>query len=334
MTPGQCRVHGHRPVFRRPVPDGRAEAPAVGGTGGADRRAGQGGAAAGAADQPDDGGLRRRGAQRRPLHQRSRTTAATRSSSATTPRARVRRDVAGVRRHLPVRQRGRLPGGGAQVRRERRDIRDPCRGVRRRVRRTAPRRRRDHGQPDGDHGLHGGAAGAADLLPDILLTDGEAQLLADTPALGAAGRSRAGCRSAGYSRRWRGAAPRVMGANQIDRYGNQNLSAFGPLQHPTRQMFGVRGAGNTINHATSWVGNHSKRVFCDTSTWCPASATTRSIRESRVPVRQRAPGGVQSRRLRLQRPGPPDARGVAASRRRADTSREHLVRGARPGRGG
>ena len=31
-------------------------------------------------------------------------------------------------------------------------------------------------------------------------------------------------------------------------------------------MFGVRGApGNTINHATSyWVGNHSKRVFCDT----------------------------------------------------------------------
>ena len=57
----------------------------------------------------------------------------------------------------------------------------------------------------------------------------------------------------------------VMGANQVDRYGNQNLSAFGPLQHPTRQMFGVRGApGNTINHATSyWVGNHSTRVFCD-----------------------------------------------------------------------
>ncbi|MDA1559121.1 hypothetical protein PDK45_29935, partial [Bacillus cereus] len=44
---------------------------------------------------------------------------------------------------------------------------------------------------------------------------------------------------------------------------NQNLSAFGPLQHPTRQMFGVRGApGNTINHATSyWVGNHTARVF-------------------------------------------------------------------------
>jgi acyl CoA:acetate/3-ketoacid CoA transferase beta subunit len=30
-------------------------------------------------------------------------------------------------------------------------------------------------------------------------------------------------------------------------------------------MFGVRGApGNSINHATSyWVGNHSRRVFCE-----------------------------------------------------------------------
>ena len=47
----------------------------------------------------------------------------------------------------------------------------------------------------------------------------------------------------------------VMGANQIDRHGNQNLSAFGPLQQPTRQMFGVRGApGNTINHPTSYCG--------------------------------------------------------------------------------
>ena len=57
----------------------------------------------------------------------------------------------------------------------------------------------------------------------------------------------------------------VMGANQIDRHGNQNLSAFGPLQQPTRQMFGVRGApGNTINHPTSyWVGKHTPRVFCD-----------------------------------------------------------------------
>ncbi|NUP26795.1 MAG: CoA-transferase [Nocardia sp.] len=102
--------------------------------------------------------------------------------------------------------------------------------------------------------------------PDLLISDGEAFFLAETPPIGgkapvegwipfrkvfdvlASGRRHV-----------------VMGANQIDRFGNQNLSAFGPLQQPTRQMFGVRGApGNTINHATSyWVGRHTKRVFGD-----------------------------------------------------------------------
>ncbi|WP_375482532.1 cholesterol ring-cleaving hydrolase subunit IpdB [uncultured Mycobacterium sp.] len=101
--------------------------------------------------------------------------------------------------------------------------------------------------------------------PDILLTDGEAQLLADTPALGGSGAIE-GWMPFGRvfeTLAW-GRRHVVMGANQVDRYGNQNISAFGPLQRPTRQMFGVRGApGNTINHATSyWVGNHSPRVFC------------------------------------------------------------------------
>jgi acyl CoA:acetate/3-ketoacid CoA transferase beta subunit len=105
------------------------------------------------------------------------------------------------------------------------------------------------------------------FAPDILLTDGEAQLLADTPALGASGAIE-GWMPFGRvfeTLAW-GRRHVVMGANQVDRYGNQNLSAFGPLQHPTRQMFGVRGApGNTVNHATSyWVGNHSKRVFSET----------------------------------------------------------------------
>lgn len=104
------------------------------------------------------------------------------------------------------------------------------------------------------------------FAPDILLTDGEAQLLADTPAIGASGTPE-GWMPFGRvfeTLTW-GRRHVVMGANQVDRHGNQNLSAFGPLQHPTRQMFGVRGApGNTINHATSyWVGNHTTRVFCD-----------------------------------------------------------------------
>ncbi|MDP7706599.1 cholesterol ring-cleaving hydrolase subunit IpdB [Mycobacterium sp. TY815] len=103
--------------------------------------------------------------------------------------------------------------------------------------------------------------------PDILLTDGEAQLLADTPALGKTGPVE-GWMPFGRvfeTLSW-GRRHVVMGANQVDRYGNQNISAFGPLQQPTRQMFGVRGSpGNTINHATSyWVGSHSKRVFTET----------------------------------------------------------------------
>lgn len=104
------------------------------------------------------------------------------------------------------------------------------------------------------------------FAPDILLTDGEAQLLAETPAIGAPGAFE-GWMPFGRvfeTLAW-GRRHVVMGANQVDRHGNQNLSALGPLQHPTRQMFGVRGApGNTINHATSYfVGSHSKRVFCD-----------------------------------------------------------------------
>ncbi|MGK2881206.1 MAG: cholesterol ring-cleaving hydrolase subunit IpdB [Mycobacterium sp.] len=102
--------------------------------------------------------------------------------------------------------------------------------------------------------------------PDIVLSDGEAQLLADTPAIGGVGAIE-GWMPLGRvfeTLAW-GRRHVVMGAKQIDRFGNQNLSAFGPLQHPTSQMFGVSGApGNTINHATSyWVGNHCTRVFTD-----------------------------------------------------------------------
>ncbi|OMB94585.1 CoA-transferase [Mycobacterium sp. NS-7484] len=102
--------------------------------------------------------------------------------------------------------------------------------------------------------------------PDIVLTDGEARIMADTPAIGGSFTVEGWMpfNRVFETLAW-GKRHVVMGANQIDRYGNQNLSAFGPIQHPTRQMFGVRGApGNSINHATSYfVGNHSKRVFCE-----------------------------------------------------------------------
>lgn len=55
----------------------------------------------------------------------------------------------------------------------------------------------------------------------------------------------------------------MMGASQLDRLGNQNISCIGDWKRPTRQLLGVRGApGNTINHATSYfVPSHSRRVF-------------------------------------------------------------------------
>lgn len=102
--------------------------------------------------------------------------------------------------------------------------------------------------------------------PDLLLSDGEAYLLAETPPIGGSSPLEGWIP---YRRVFDAVAAGtrhvVMGANQIDRFGNQNISCFGPHERPTRQMFGSRGApGNTINHRTSyWVAKHATRVFVD-----------------------------------------------------------------------
>jgi acyl CoA:acetate/3-ketoacid CoA transferase beta subunit len=100
--------------------------------------------------------------------------------------------------------------------------------------------------------------------PELLLSDGESVLLAETPALG----------EAAAAEGWlpfrqvfdvvaSGRRHVVMGANQVDRYGNQNISAIGSHELPTKQLLGMRGApGNSVNHRTSyWVPKHSTRVF-------------------------------------------------------------------------
>ncbi|HVU73731.1 MAG TPA: CoA-transferase [Mycobacteriales bacterium] len=62
-----------------------------------------------------------------------------------------------------------------------------------------------------------------------------------------------------------GARHVMMGANQIGRWGDQNLNAFGDPAKPSRQLLGMRGApGNTVNHTTSyWIPRHSARVFVE-----------------------------------------------------------------------
>ena len=100
----------------------------------------------------------------------------------------------------------------------------------------------------------------ATFEPDLLITDGEASLIT----------------ADGIVEGWlpfrsifdvvaSGKRHVMMGASQLDRFGNTNISAVGDWRKPTVQLLGSRGApGNTISHATSyWVANHSPRVFVE-----------------------------------------------------------------------
>jgi acyl CoA:acetate/3-ketoacid CoA transferase beta subunit len=104
--------------------------------------------------------------------------------------------------------------------------------------------------------------------PDLLLSDGEASYVSGPWALGAAAPDTVEgwlpFRSV-FDILWAGRRHVMMGASQIDRYGNQNISCIGDHAKPTNQLLGVRGApGNTVNHPTSyWVPKHSTRVFVE-----------------------------------------------------------------------
>jgi acyl CoA:acetate/3-ketoacid CoA transferase beta subunit len=93
--------------------------------------------------------------------------------------------------------------------------------------------------------------------PRLLLTDGEAALLRDDEAEGWLPYRAVFAVVAAGTRHV------MMGASQIDRFGNQNISCIGDWSRPTRQLLGVRGApGNTVNHTVSyWVPRHAPRVF-------------------------------------------------------------------------
>jgi len=107
----------------------------------------------------------------------------------------------------------------------------------------------------------------ATFEPDLLLSDGEAYLVANDLPLGSSDKVIEGWipfRSV-FDVVWSGRRHVMMGATQLDRYGNQNISSLGPHDKPKVQLIGSRGApGNTVNHATSyWVPNHSPRVFVE-----------------------------------------------------------------------
>jgi acyl CoA:acetate/3-ketoacid CoA transferase beta subunit len=137
------------------------------------------------------------------------------------------------------------------------------------------------------------------FAPDLLLTDGEAYLVdADGGVEGwlpyakvftmlAAGRRHA-----------------MMGAAQIDRFGNQNISAIGDWKRPRAQLLGVRGApGNTVNHPVSyWIPRHSPRVFTSHVDMVCGVGYDRGARELRVVVTNLAvlDFGTPERAMRLR----------------------------------
>ena len=121
--------------------------------------------------------------------------------------------------------------------------------------------------PIGTIPMLGARLARATFEPDLLLTDGEAYLVANDLPVGPGPFPKV---VEGWMRYrlvfdtlWAGRRHVMMGATQIDRYGNQNISCIGDWARPKAQLIGVRGApGNTANHPTSyWVPNHSTRSF-------------------------------------------------------------------------
>ncbi|HEX3964029.1 MAG TPA: CoA-transferase [Trebonia sp.] len=125
--------------------------------------------------------------------------------------------------------------------------------------------------------------------PDLLLTDGEAHIVAGTWPIGSVpngGPAPDGSvpnspapdggvpdgdnpveswlpYHAVFDLLWSGKRHVMMTPVQIDAFGNANISAIGDHARPKAQLLGVRGApGNAVNHPTSyWVPKHSTRAF-------------------------------------------------------------------------
>ncbi|HMF04259.1 MAG TPA: CoA-transferase [Acidimicrobiia bacterium] len=121
--------------------------------------------------------------------------------------------------------------------------------------------------PIGTIPIIGGRLARATFEPDLLLTDGEALFVANDLPVGVDGAPRVIEAWNPYRMMleitWSGRRHVMMGATQIDRFGNQNIAGIGPLDAPKVQLLGFRGApGNTINDPTSyWIPSHSAKVF-------------------------------------------------------------------------
>ena len=152
------------------------------------------------------------------------------------------------------------------------------------------------------------------FAPGLLLSDGEATLLGvdGEPEGWLPYRAVFGVVAAGRRHV-------MMGASQLDRFGNQNISCIGDWARPVRQLLGVRGApGNTVNHPVSyWIPKHSPRVFTPRVDMVSGVGYDRGACELRVVVTNLAvldfAGPERVMRLRSVHPGVEVAEVVAAT---------------------
>jgi acyl CoA:acetate/3-ketoacid CoA transferase beta subunit len=103
--------------------------------------------------------------------------------------------------------------------------------------------------------------------PDLLVSDGEAFFVGNELPIGGTDKVIEGWipfRSV-FDTVWAGRRHVMMGASQIDRFGNTNIANIGPFARPKAQLLGVRGGpGNTISHATSFfIPKHTSKVFVE-----------------------------------------------------------------------
>ena len=121
--------------------------------------------------------------------------------------------------------------------------------------------------PIGTLPVIGGRLAKATVAPELVMTDGEALLVENIVPIGVEQPEKVVAGWNPYRTMfdvvWSGRRHVMMGASQIDKWGNQNFAFIGAHDAPRTQLLGMRGApGNTINDITSyWIPAHTSRVF-------------------------------------------------------------------------
>ncbi|XVQ14329.1 CoA-transferase subunit beta [Spirillospora sp. CA-255316] len=167
--------------------------------------------------------------------------------------------------------------------------------------------------------------------PGLLTTDGGPALTAEPVPLGTAADG-----SAAGTEGWlpfrdhlwlvlNGRRHVILGASQMDPYGNSNISCIGDWERPKSQLLGMRGApGNTrVNTTSYWIPKHSPRVFVEKVDFVSGIGWDRGAYEIRAVVTNLAvlDFATPGRRMRLRSVHP----GVSAEEVAAATGFELVI---------